>query len=247
MAGRQIVSFSDWIDGFQFRIDSAPSPLQYQSDPMATYAQLKKQIDQLSKQAEAARQTEKGATLAKVREAVAAFELTPEEVFGASLKVAKKGVAAKSGAPKRTAKGAGQAKYRDPKTGATWTGFGRAPAWMASAKDRTKFLIAEQTAVAEQPAAKAVAKPVKKATAKKAVPAKKEKPVAKTAAKTKATVAKKIAPVPAKATAKVPAKKVVKVATAKKPAKTSAKPLAKAASAALTAAATPPASPQVAV
>ncbi|MEM5300023.1 H-NS family nucleoid-associated regulatory protein [Burkholderia sp. JPY481] len=32
--------------------------------------------------------------------------------------------------------------YRDPKTGATWSGRGRAPAWIASAKDRTKFLIA---------------------------------------------------------------------------------------------------------
>lgn len=33
------------------------------------------------------------------------------------------------------------AKYRHPKTGATWTGHGRAPAWIVSAKDRSKFLI----------------------------------------------------------------------------------------------------------
>lgn len=33
-------------------------------------------------------------------------------------------------------------KYQHPKTGATWTGHGRAPAWIADAKDRTKFLIA---------------------------------------------------------------------------------------------------------
>jgi DNA-binding protein H-NS len=33
------------------------------------------------------------------------------------------------------------AKYRDPKTGATWTGHGRAPAWIASAKDRSRFLV----------------------------------------------------------------------------------------------------------
>jgi DNA-binding protein H-NS len=32
-------------------------------------------------------------------------------------------------------------KYQHPKTGATWTGHGRAPAWIADAKDRTKFLI----------------------------------------------------------------------------------------------------------
>lgn len=33
------------------------------------------------------------------------------------------------------------AKYRDPKSGATWSGRGRAPVWLASAKDRNKFLI----------------------------------------------------------------------------------------------------------
>lgn len=33
------------------------------------------------------------------------------------------------------------AKYLDPKTGATWTGRGRAPGWIVNAKDRSKFLI----------------------------------------------------------------------------------------------------------
>lgn len=33
------------------------------------------------------------------------------------------------------------AKYRDPKTGATWSGRGRAPAWIAKATDRSKFSI----------------------------------------------------------------------------------------------------------
>jgi DNA-binding protein H-NS len=33
------------------------------------------------------------------------------------------------------------AKYRDPKSGATWSGRGRPPEWLASAKDRTRFLI----------------------------------------------------------------------------------------------------------
>lgn len=39
-------------------------------------------------------------------------------------------------------RGAQPALYRDPKTGATWSGRGRAPAWLAAAKDRKKFLIA---------------------------------------------------------------------------------------------------------
>ncbi|WP_338069350.1 H-NS family nucleoid-associated regulatory protein [Paraburkholderia phosphatilytica] len=38
-------------------------------------------------------------------------------------------------------KGPQPAKYRDPKTGASWSGRGPAPAWLAGAKDRSKFLI----------------------------------------------------------------------------------------------------------
>ncbi|WP_338152540.1 H-NS histone family protein [Paraburkholderia monticola] len=34
------------------------------------------------------------------------------------------------------------ALYAGPNTGATWSGRGRAPAWIAGAKDRSKYLIA---------------------------------------------------------------------------------------------------------
>lgn len=33
------------------------------------------------------------------------------------------------------------AKYMDPKTGATWSGRGRAPAWIANTKNRDRFLV----------------------------------------------------------------------------------------------------------
>jgi DNA-binding protein H-NS len=46
-------------------------------------------------------------------------------------------------------------KYRDPKTGAEWSGRGRAPAWLAVAKDRTVFLIAGATA-AKKPVTKKI-------------------------------------------------------------------------------------------
>lgn len=89
-------------------------------------------------------------------------------------------------------------KYRDPKSGATWSGRGRAPVWITSAKDRTAFLIegfAEAGADVKTPASsKTAAKraPAKKAASKKAVT---RKPAAKRAAATgKATTAgKKIA------------------------------------------------------
>ena len=37
-------------------------------------------------------------------------------------------------------KGAAVAKYRNPKTGETWSGRGRSPAWLAG-KNRERFLI----------------------------------------------------------------------------------------------------------
>lgn len=36
------------------------------------------------------------------------------------------------------------AKYRDRKSGATWSGKGRAPSWLANVRDRSKFLIEEE-------------------------------------------------------------------------------------------------------
>ena len=113
-------------------------------------------------------------------------------------------------------RGPQSAKYRDPKSGATWSGRGRAPAWLAGAKDRSKFLIAgaEEGAAASKPA------PAKKAAvkktetvkvAKKKVVAKKSKTVATTPSAKKAAVKKR------------PAKKVVaKKAAASKAAKNSA-------------------------
>ncbi|SAK55342.1 histone family protein nucleoid-structuring protein H-NS [Caballeronia hypogeia] len=114
------------------------------------------------------------------------------------------------------------AKYRDPKSGAEWSGRGKAPGWLAGAKDRTKFLINGATATAsdaKESAPKAVA--AKKAIAKKATAtasakkgaAKKASPTsAKTSAgkrattKNSASAAKKA---PQAGSEKTPAKKVV--------------------------------------
>jgi len=58
------------------------------------------------------------------------------------------------------------AKYQHPKTGATWTGHGRAPAWIADSKDRAKFLIASGTDAVHTASVSSVSKA--KTTAKKA-------------------------------------------------------------------------------
>ena len=92
-------------------------------------------------------------------------------------------------------------KYRDPKSGATWSGRGPAPAWLASAKDRTRFLIAGAGDTATPTTAAAVTKlGAKKPAAQKATVATK---------KAKQVAAKKVAANQAFASKNVANKKVV--------------------------------------
>lgn len=123
----------------------------------------------------------------------------------------------KTSATARTVAGKGQgkgslpAKYRDPKTGATWSGHARAPAWIANVKDRTKFLIdgvgdAAATSVVTKKAAakKAVAR--KAGTAKNAASARKRS-VKKTAKEAPVSPVKRIV---GKKTARPAVKKIAK-------------------------------------
>ncbi len=59
-------------------------------------------------------------------------------------------------------------KYRDPKSGKTWTGNGKAPGWIAGAKNRDKFLIRAPAAAAQLEPAPAAAPIDVGAAAKKA-------------------------------------------------------------------------------
>lgn len=79
-----------------------------------------------------ARKSEISAAVAKVREIVAQYGLTAQDVFPSRT--------GKAGAGKGTGNKVA-AKYRDPATGQTWTGRGKAPKWIEG-KDRTQFLIA---------------------------------------------------------------------------------------------------------
>ncbi|MDE1180745.1 H-NS family nucleoid-associated regulatory protein [Paraburkholderia sp.] len=118
-------------------------------------------------------------------------------------------------------KGPQPAKYKDPVSGATWSGRGPAPAWLVAAKDRTRFLIdgAAAAVASAKPVAKAVKAKVagktgsvgRKAAAKKVVTAKKA--IAKKAPVKKAAVSAKAAVKAVKSAVKPAAKKVA----AKKP------------------------------
>ncbi|WP_080410650.1 H-NS histone family protein [Burkholderia ubonensis] len=97
---------------------------------MATYRELKAQADELSRRAEEARLAELETVIQEVRARVAEYDLTPEQIFGRK----------RGPGTTRTPRLATAPKYRDPKTGATWSGRGREPGWIKG-KRRERFLI----------------------------------------------------------------------------------------------------------
>lgn len=103
---------------------------------MATYAQLQKQIEKLQAEADRLRRQEVADVVARIKEAIAVYDIGQEELFGGR-QAAKK---APRGAGK-AATSSGVAMYRDPASGKTWTGRGKPPLWIAGAADRTPFLI----------------------------------------------------------------------------------------------------------
>jgi DNA-binding protein H-NS len=144
-------------------------------------------------------------------------------VEGASeLKSAAKAAVTHAKGSKGQPKGAQPPKYINPKTGATWSGRGPAPAWLATVKDRTRFLIDSASASVADAGHKAAKKAGKvKSAATSGVVSKKaaaRKVVAKKAGAAKKTVAKKATA----ATRKVAAKKGPAKPAAKKSAATKA-------------------------
>ncbi|MDN7894388.1 H-NS histone family protein [Burkholderia cepacia] len=99
---------------------------------MSTYKELKAQMDALAAKTEVARQEEFQAIVDEIRAKVAEYGVTEKDIFGS-----------RRGRSANAAKAPVEAKYRDPKTGATWSGRGRAPAWIKEAKNRNRFLIQE--------------------------------------------------------------------------------------------------------
>lgn len=106
---------------------------------MATYAELMQQAQELIRQAEELRQGERDEAIAKVREIVAQYDLTMDDIQGAKGRAAKAGKAVNKVAP----------KYMDKATGATWTGRGKRPTWLNdhvnAGRSQEEFLIQTPT------------------------------------------------------------------------------------------------------
>ncbi|WP_432263364.1 H-NS family nucleoid-associated regulatory protein [Cupriavidus sp. TMH.W2] len=91
-----------------------------------SYKDLLADKEKLEAQLEEARLAELGAAIQQIRDLMAQYDISIEEIGGRR---------------KRGKTGPVAPKYRDPKTGATWSGRGRAPLWIG--KNRDRFLIAE--------------------------------------------------------------------------------------------------------
>lgn len=96
-------------------------------------AQLRALHDKVGKQIAELQQKDRKGAVSKVQALIEEFGLTQGDVFPASSKGPGRAASARAGTKVA-------AKYRDPATGSTWTGRGKAPRWL-DGKNREEFLI----------------------------------------------------------------------------------------------------------
>lgn len=94
---------------------------------MFSYTDLLAQREQLDKQIKEAMQREKTDGIAKAKIIIEEYHLTASDLFNRK-------------AGTRNASGKVAPKYRNPATGETWTGRGKAPKWIEG-RDRSNHLI----------------------------------------------------------------------------------------------------------
>ena len=96
---------------------------------MSTFAELMAQSEELKRKAEESRKHEVAGQISLIKDLMAKHGITAADLG--------LGKATKAATPRKVG---GQAKYRDPNSGATWTGKGRLPAWALSHKSAGRDL-----------------------------------------------------------------------------------------------------------
>jgi len=204
---------------------------------MPTLEQIQAKLKKLQAQAEAMIAKRAQSVLDDIRKLMEKHGLTAADIEAhsstkkprgrpAGSKSSKSGVKAKAAAKPKL-----PAKYRNPKTGETWSGWARPPLWIKDVKDRTKFLIdghSDSNALIGSATKSASKKAVKKTTAKKATVKRLsvKAPAKKTAAKNASVKSAAVANEPAKKAARKSAVKRVstkKASAAKKSVATASK------------------------
>jgi DNA-binding protein H-NS len=110
---------------------------------MATLSELIAQKAALEKEIDSTRQRDVGKAITQIRALVEEYKLTASDIFvpGKS-KTDSKNISKEKKEKKEKQPATKVApKYKDPETGATWTGRGISPKWLAG-KSKADFLIA---------------------------------------------------------------------------------------------------------
>ena len=101
-------------------------------------ARLHAQREALDKELAEARERESGRALREIVQKMREYGISLNELMGRKPSV--------EAAAESTAESTGSTvKYRDPVSGSTWSGRGRAPGWIVG-KDRNEFLVDERSA-----------------------------------------------------------------------------------------------------
>lgn len=99
---------------------------------MPSYKELLAQRESLERQIEEAKSREYAEVLNEIKQKMADYGITLQELAG--------GRGAKAAKAARAGRTGVAPKYRDPESGSTWSGRGKPPKWIAG-QDRDSFLI----------------------------------------------------------------------------------------------------------
>jgi DNA-binding protein H-NS len=105
---------------------------------MSSYKELLAKREELEQAIAEARKIELSEAIGKAKALISDFGLTQMDLFDSekSAKTAK----VRADGTEKTGRQKVAPKYKDPITGATWTGRGKAPKWI-DGQDRTRFVI----------------------------------------------------------------------------------------------------------
>lgn len=106
-----------------------------------TLESIEAKIQKLRAKADAIAAKQSAAVIAHIRELMDKHGLTVADLDVTPKRKTAVKTASTGRAPSASTKGAGVVKYRDPETGATWSGMGRRPAWIKDAGDPERFLV----------------------------------------------------------------------------------------------------------
>ena len=131
ISAEQVSNSSDQSHSFESVLQASPDKAEDNASSCSEvneYDALVSQRAELERKIQEARARQLESTIKDIQARIAQYGLVPSDVFP------------EYNFSRRRKESTAPPKYRDPATGATWTGRGKAPAWIVD-KDREQFAI----------------------------------------------------------------------------------------------------------